>query len=234
MADIRYRNELKYLISDNEAQIITHELEPLLKIDGNARDGKYVISSLYFDGIDDDDYYDVDAGIDEKRKFRIRIYDHSDSFIRLERKNKKNAMTAKESCKIDRKTAEKLMAGEYLRDIDKLDEVEKELSYLIMAKGYRPKIIVDYERIPFIYKFGNVRITLDMNICSSSDLNSFLDGFTYRRPILPIGKHLLEVKYDEYMPKHIYDCLNDLNLQQISFSKYYLCRQYNVKGGLFL
>ena len=234
MSSLKYRNEIKYLISENELQVLKRELDSFMTIDKNAVNGQYLISSLYFDDYFNNGYYDVDDGNGEKDKFRIRIYDCDDGFIRLEHKIKKNNMTAKRSCLLDKDSAEIMIHGGYLRDIATQDEVLKELTYRIMSERYKPVIIVEYERIPYVYKNGNVRITLDTNIRSSTDIHSFLGHYKKKMPILPLGKELLEVKYDGFLPTFIYDCLNDLNLQQISFSKYYLCRKYNVKGGLLL
>ncbi len=234
MDRIKYRNELKYLISGNELEIIKHELGAFMQIDEHAVNGMYTISSLYFDSFENEGFFDVDDGMDLKTKYRIRIYDHSDALIHLERKHKKNNMTSKRSCELSRIEAERLIRGSYIRQISEQSEVLSEMTCNIMSNGYKPKIIVEYDRIPFVYKHGNVRITLDMNISSSTDIRNFLNGASLRRPILPAGKHLLEVKYDAFIPEHIFNCLNDLDLQQISFSKYYLCRKYNVNGGLIL
>ena len=43
---------------------------------------------------------------------------------------------------------------------------------------------------------------------------------------MPLGQQLLEVKYDEFLPDHIYRSLSLNNLNQTAFSKYYLCRKY--------
>ena len=234
MDKLRYRNEIKYLISQNEIPIIQSRLDPLMVIDKNAKNGKYLISSLYFDDYFNRSYFDVDDGTDVKDKFRIRLYDHDDSFIRLEKKHKRNNMTMKKSCSVDKEMTDLLIKGGYPRDIAGKSAVLLELTYKIMSSRYKPVIIVDYERIPYVYKEGNVRITLDMNIESSVDIDNFLRYPRYRRPVLPEGVHLLEVKYDEFLPDFIYGLLNDLNLQQISFSKYYLSRKYNVNGGISL
>ena len=47
-----------------------------------------------------------------------------------------------------------------------------------------------------------------------------------KRPIMPAGWHLMEVKFDEYLPDFIYRSLNLGQLQQTAFSKYYLCRKH--------
>ena len=231
---MKYRNELKYLISDNEVEVLDRQLGTFMHIDENAKNGRYTISSLYFDDLFDENYYDVDDGVDLKKKYRIRIYDHSSGFIRLEAKQKKNALAYKKSCPLTLKEAEILMSGKDLRQIASRDPVISELLYKIQSQLYRPCIIVEYERIPYVYDAGNVRITLDTNISSSTDTEFFFLFFRFRRPILAQGMQLLEVKYDEFLPGFIYDFLNDMRLEQISFSKYYLCRKYNVMGGSIL
>jgi len=231
---MKYRNELKYLISDNEVKVLEKQLGAFMRIDANAKEGRYTISSLYFDDLFDENYYDVDDGIDLKKKYRIRIYDHSTDFIRLEAKQKKNALAYKKSCPLHLEEAKILMSGKGLRNIRNNDPVMNELLYKIQSELYHPCIIVEYERIPYVYDAGNVRITLDTNISSSTDVDHFFEEARFRRPILPEGIQLLEVKYDEFLPGFIYDFLNDMRLEQISFSKYYLCRKYNVMGGSIL
>ena len=71
-----------------------------------------------------------------------------------------------------------------------------------------------------------MRITLDENIVSSSQTERFLEGDFARRPIMPPGRHVLEVKYDEFLPDPIRQVLQLETLQRTSFSKYYLCRKY--------
>jgi hypothetical protein len=85
---------------------------------------------------------------------------------------------------------------------------------------------VEYDRIPYIYNCGNVRVTLDMNVASSLKLDSFFDEVIPKRPIMPQGIHLLEVKWDEYLPDVIYKALQLDSLYQTAYSKYYLCRRY--------
>lgn len=58
--------------------------------------------------------------------------------------------------------------------------------------------------------------------------NIFFDPDIPRRQILPVGRQLLEVKYDEYLPDPIYHALSLSNMQRIPFSKYYLCRKYHM------
>ena len=45
---------------------------------------------------------------------------------------------------------------------------------------------------------------------------------------MPAGMHVLEVKYDEFLPDYIYKGIELENLQRTAFSKYYLCRKYHM------
>lgn len=96
----------------------------------------------------------------------------------------------------------------------------------------KPKVIVSYVRIPFIYPIGNVRITFDDDITSSNEIGSFLEKDFVQRPILSVGESVLEVKWDEILPVHIKEYMHMDSLRWGNFSKYYLCRKYNVSGGM--
>ena len=82
---MKYRNELKYLISEDELVVLKRELDSFMSIDKHAPEGIYTISSLYFDDLYDQNYYDVDAGSDLKNKYRIRIYDHKSDYLALKK-----------------------------------------------------------------------------------------------------------------------------------------------------
>lgn len=99
----------------------------------------------------------------------------------------------------------------------------------MMINRMHPAVIVEYDRTPFVYRYGNVRVTFDRNISSSQDFEHFFCPHIHRRPIMPAGMHLMEVKFDEFLPDVIYRALQLEQLRQTTFSKYYLCRIY---GGV--
>lgn len=39
----------------------------------------------------------------------------------------------------------------------------------------RPRTVVRYSRVPFIYAPGNVRVTFDCNLCTGLSADAFLD-----------------------------------------------------------
>ena len=225
----KFRHEFKYLISRSELAHLRMRMGALMRpdphVDGN---GFYHISSLYFDDLDNTCYFENESGTDPREKFRIRIYNGSPSSIHLECKRKERGKVLKTACSLTRKQADLLVGGKTVPDIAGQDPVLRKLTMLMMTRGMRPVIIVDYDRIPFVCSTGNVRITLDMNLASSSDVGSFFDGTALRRPVLSVGQDLLEVKYDEFLPDQIYRSLQLDNLMATAFSKYYLCRKYTV------
>ncbi len=228
-----YRHENKYRIDSCQAAILEARVKAVLKPDVNADgDGSYIIKSLYFDDYDNDSYFDTEDGYDDRVKYRIRYYGDDTSFIRLEKKCKVHGMTRKETCRITREQCRVFMRGQVPVITGDLPSKTQELFLDMRLNNMIPKVIVVYEREPFVYAPGNVRITFDKNLESSNDISSFLDGITTMRPVLRKGESLMEVKWDELLPGFIFDQLQLESLQQTNFSKYYLCRRYNCVGGL--
>lgn len=222
-----FRHELKYVISAGQLPLIKSRIEHLIPRDSHAGpSGTYEIRSLYFDDIYNRCYHENLDGTDPREKFRIRIYNHSADRIRLECKRKERGKICKTSCPLTREQTRQLMEGRPLPDIGSQDPVLRKLTLQMLTRRMRPVIIVEYDRIPFVYKNGNVRVTLDTNIASSGDIGQFLEPVISKRPVMPLGQQLLEVKYDEYLPDFIYRSLQVENLQQTAFSKYVICRKY--------
>ena len=105
-----------------------------------------------------------------------------------------------------------------------MPEEKRRLLLELISHGMLPKVIVTYRRIPFIYNAGNVRITFDGDITSSDETSRLLTRDYRQRPVLPPGKSILEVKWDELLPLHIKSMMQLDTLQWSTFSKYYTCR----------
>ena len=226
MVKNKYRYEYKYLVSESQIKYLETQIKRIMKPDPNAIDGTYRIRSLYFDDYYDSGYYSVENGEDYREKLRIRIYNASNSRISLECKAKTNSKTQKSSTIISKEDCKSLMSKKAIRNSK--DPLINKMNSKILINDLKPSIIVEYDRKPYIYKEGNVRVTFDTNISSSNYINNFFDKRIVRRPIMPKGMHILEVKYDDFLPDIIYQTLNISKLQQISFSKYYLCRNIDI------
>lgn len=188
-------------------------------------DGTYGIRSVYFDDYDNSCYWENINGNNPREKFRIRIYNGQNSVIKLECKQKVNDKTHKESCIITEKECVSFINGKVLPREDEQPLYDK-FGLMVSSKGFRPKIIVDYERTAFVYPLGNVRITFDRGISSSTQFDRFLEKNISRRPVMPLNKHIVEVKYDELLPDYIYNSLELENLSRTAYSKYCICRKY--------
>lgn len=229
--DFKYRHELKYQCSELQLETIKNRVENLLKFDKHAKNGEYCIRSMYFDNYANRCYYENENGSDPREKFRIRIYNADSNRISLECKRKERGKTHKTSCLLTIEQFQEIMHNGSFSDIENNPEVLRKFTYLMKTQLFKPAVIVEYERTPYVYRDGNVRITLDKNIRSSLAFDRFFDKNIPTRQILPTGQHLLEVKYDEFIPDFIKESLQMENLQQSTFSKYYLCRKFS-NGGL--
>lgn len=225
--ETKFRHELKYQIDNLQMEILKNRLPAILLQDPHVdASGVYQIRSLYFDDYDNSCYYDVENGTDPREKFRIRIYNHSDAVIHLELKRKERGKTHKRSCSLTREQADRLIKGQNLIWQEDMDPLMKKFYIWFETRAAQPKVIVEYDRIPFVYPDGNVRITLDLSIRGSLDVRKFFDADLPCRPIMPTGSQLLEVKFDEFLPDFIYRSIQGDHLSVTSFSKYYLCRKF--------
>jgi hypothetical protein len=228
-ADQKYRHELKYLVSAAQIPLLKTRIASLMQRDPHAgKDGIYTIRSLYFDDYCNRCYYENENGTDPREKYRIRIYNHSDQKISLECKRKERGKTLKTACPLTRQQTEQLIRGEPPMVTEEIPPLLRKFAVEMKTRRLRPVVIVEYERIPYIYKNGNVRVTFDTQIASSSDVEDFFSETLSKRPVMPVGQQLLEVKFDEYLPDFIYRNLNLNRLQQTAFSKFYLCRKYSL------
>ena len=228
--ELKYRHELKYVISAAQIPLLKSRIANLMQPDPHAgADGIYNIRSLYFDDYSNRCFYENENGTDPREKFRIRIYNHSPQRITLECKRKECGRTQKTACPLTLEQAQLLIQGKPLPQMETLPPLLKKLTLEMRTRGLHPVVIVEYERIPYVYKNGNVRVTFDTQISSSSHVADFFSETLPRRPVMPVGQHLLEVKFDEYLPDFIYRSLNIGSLCQSAYSKYYLCRKYALR-----
>ena len=107
------RHELKFLITRTQLEVLRRTVGHVLRPDPNAarNGGSYHIRSLYFDTVFDDALYDKIAGVKDRDKYRIRIYNLTDKNIFMECKTKVGSLISKRSAKISRDLADQLIAG---------------------------------------------------------------------------------------------------------------------------
>ena len=230
-----FRHEYKYLCSQDTLLVAGARLASLMKPDPHAgADGSYLVRSVYFDDPENRNYYENEDGEDPRAKYRLRIYNGSDERISLERKAKIRTMTHKDAVLVSRAEAEALLAGKIPIPKPEQPSMLRRMLADMRLRALHPAVIVQYRRTPFVLSTGNVRITLDEAITSSLAVRRFFGREIPGRQILADGQGILEVKWDSFLPDYLHRALELEKLQWSGFSKYYLCRRFDTKGGNWL
>lgn len=220
---LRFRHELKFRIHEGECAALRLRMEPYFRIDENARNGSYMIRSLYFDDLWNSAYEEKEMGIYGRKKYRIRIYDCSDNFIRLERKTKLGAYIYKESAKLNRESVERILNGDYdflLRDTQSLCQ---EFYYECKSRGMRPKVLVDYDREPFLLDEGTVRVTFDRGVRAAVGGMDIFDPELPTLSVMEPGSLIMEIKFTEFLPDIVRTLVPPGASEYTALSKYVLC-----------
>ena len=222
---IRYRHEWKHILNKSDLLILRQRLRAVMESDPHAIEGKYHIRSLYFDNIDDKALREKIDGVNMREKFRIRLYNCDPSVIHLEKKSKRNGLGTKYSANLTAEEAQKIVDGNLEWMLSSGRPLVQELYCKMLYQGIYPKTIVDYTREPFIFRPGNVRVTLDYDIRTGLNCTDFLnpDAVTIPAGDAPI---LIEVKWDEFLPSIIRDTVSMPDRRVSAFSKYAQCRVY--------
>lgn len=222
----KYRNELKYIISKDMAGVLKQRLGLIMDVDSNSvnSDNSYFIRSLYFDDEDSNAYYEKMDGVEFRKKYRIRIYNFDDKFIRLECKYKHDNMTSKDQILLTHEECSKIINGKI--DEFSLDKDNLLRQFLIDSRinKLKPSIIVDYNRLAYTYHVSEVRITFDSKISSGLyNYNLFdADATTYK--VIDDNEVVLEVKFNEILPEAISIILTTVPTFRQAFSKFAACR----------
>ena len=216
-----FRHEYKYAISYEEMLRLRSKLNELLEIDRNY-DG-YLVRSLYFDSINDIDYYEKLDGLINRKKIRLRIYEPNSEKVKLELKSKYDYHQQKESLLITNSEAKEIIKENYAVLLNHSEEIAGKIYSILTTNCYKPKVIIEYQRIAYTTKNGT-RITFDYNIKRSTEVGNFFDD-NINYLLLTNPKNVtLEVKFDRFLEPYISNVLNQYIARKESISKYILGR----------
>lgn len=220
----RFRHEWKYYINEGEQALLRERLKCLTRPDEHVGEqGEYKIRSLYFDNYWSGAYQDKVEGVNNRVKYRIRIYNDSDKTINLERKMKQGNYIHKDSASLTRDQCEAILRGEYGFLLRHPEQLAREFYYECTTNLMRPRVIVDYDREPLTLDAGTVRVTFDKR------LRAAMLGFDLFDPLLPTlsasppGKTILEVKFTEFLPTVIRQALPPGSGELTAISKFIMC-----------
>lgn len=218
------RYELKYLIHIEEWMRLKYRLEQILEEDSHNDMEGYMVRSLYFDNIADNDYISKLNGEENRRKIRLRIYNPNSLYAKLEIKAKYGNAQKKESATITRETAEELIRCNYEVLLAYNTPFLNRVYRIMTSEMYRPVVVVEYKRLAYIHKENQIRLTLDSQLRSNE---THFDIFSTELDLIPVMNEIysvFEVKYSQYLYKWITDVISCTDKKNQSVSKYCICR----------
>lgn len=211
------RKEQKYLLTPAQKQAF------LALMDCRMLPDKYPSSAIRNIYYDTPDYRLIRRSLEKpvyKEKLRLRGYSDprkgGDVFLEMKKKYKgvvykrRVAMTAEEASAYMADPDARLDAGQIGREID---------YFKTFYASLRPSMYLSYERFSWRDGSGDLRITMDHNICyRTEDLDLYAppDG----KALLEPGQALLEIKSATAMPLWLVEFLSTQQIRQRSFSKY--------------
>lgn len=222
-----FRHELKYYINQGEAFLLERRLHATMDRDrfASARNG-YFIRSLYFDNVDNAAVLDKIAGVERRKKYRIRIYNFKDDNIRLECKEKAGNYIHKRSIGIDRKTCDALCECNPTPLARYKHPLAQEVYIAMRSELLHPVVLVDYFRQAFVSPIEDLRVTFDKDLHTGYQST---DLFSKTVPTVSVkGDYdmILEVKFNRYLPDYFHRLIQIGSSQRSAISKYVLCRQF--------
>lgn len=226
----QYRHELKYYINQGAYTLLSKKLSLTMEQDKYARKngGEYFIRSLYYDDMDDSAFREKMDGIDNRDKFRIRIYNMSDAAIKLECKHKEGGYIKKTSIMLSREEYERLRKGDYTFLLHRPEPFARRMFAEFATKPLRPRVIVDYMREAYTFPLQDVRITFDKDIRTAFRSTDIFNKHLPTYPALSGFDMVLEVKYNRFLPVHIRSLIQIASPIRSAASKYVYCRRYEL------
>ncbi|MBD3288492.1 VTC domain-containing protein [candidate division KSB1 bacterium] len=224
------RYEIKYRIPNQKIPEIRSYLKEYADADPhvpNKEQVEYTVRSIYFDTRSLDFYWEKIDGLKVRKKLRIRGYNQDKGYAFLEIKRKYSNCVVKERAKLPSEEIEKIIGmldttdGEATNGSHNNRLVSGKFVYNMIKKNLSAKLLVVYEREPYVGKRdpGN-RVTIDKNIRSryNPDLNDLFDGDDLT--FVANDFSILELKFNNFMPKWMRTMIVELSLKQVPFSKY--------------
>ncbi len=232
------RFELKYLITLEQAERFKAALRRYLIPDEHGRDnGRYTLSSLYYDSPDLRCYWEKQDGVRFRRKLRIRHYGSEDLLtdgtpVFVEIKQRVDRVTQKRRATLTYGDALLLSNDRRIPPYKPEDQaVIEEIYAFLWHYNLQPASIVRYERQAFIgteYDIG-LRVTFDTGLAFQAHPLHLHEGKS-SLPMLSPNRVVMEIKVNERIPYWLTEMIAAHNLQMVRVSKY--CRSIDAAQGM--
>ena len=218
MAGIFKRVEKKYLLNGIQRKVLMEKLEGRIEEDVY---GKYSISNIYFDTVDNEL---IRESLDKpvyKEKLRLRSYGtpKDGDKVFLEMKKKWKGVVYKRRVEFPYSAAmDYIEKGIYPEEYD--CQILKEIDYMIKYYGLRPDTFLAYDRRAYVLcEDKNIRFTIDEKIRSRKyDLK--LSAGDKGKLLMDDDMSLLEIKAPAALPLWFVQIMSELGIYSTSFSKF--------------
>lgn len=223
------REEKKYLITLQNYIYYNNYLSSILHADSHNGINGYIIRSLYFDTLEDNDFYDKIDGLEIRRKIRLRVYDLDDDFAYLEMKQKQGNYQQKKSLKLSKKDAIRLINKDYDVLLEYDNDFAREMHSIMARYHYIPRTINQYRRKAYVLNENSIRITFDSDIRATETSFDIFDKNLILNPVFDQNFVVFEVKYNGFLLSYVKDVINRIDRIQTPVSKYCLGRTNTIK-----
>ena len=232
------RFELKYLITLQQAERFKAGMKPYVVPDEYGQsNGRYTLSSLYYDSPDLHCYRENDDGLKFRRKLRIRRYGTDELFtdespVFLEIKQRYDRVTQKRRTVLPYREALRLCNDRQMPEHGSSDRALVEEVYaFVWQRNLRPMSLVRYDRQAFVGTAHDrgLRVTFDTSLSFQARqlrLHEEPSGL----PMLAANRVVMEIKVNERIPWWLTELIAVHNLQRVGMSKY--CRSIDAAGSM--
>jgi SPX domain protein involved in polyphosphate accumulation len=229
------RFELKYLLTSQQAIDLKEDLARYMTVDphGNAGQG-YALHSVYADSRDFHCFWEKVEGIKFRRKLRFRRYrSQPDVFVEIKQRLDRTIQKRRVRYRLDELAAlfggDSPAAGQVEESID---PVLSEARYLWRLLDMVPVVSISYRRLAFSGWFErDLRVTLDSRVRYSADQLDIAEPFEIGKPLLADDLVVMEIKFDDRVPRWLLGLVARHQLSMVRLSKYCTAVDLEFFGG---
>lgn len=233
--EIFSRKEQKYLITRRQHEELVERIGPKMRNDKNGVNGRYSVTSLYFDNNEKGIYFETKNKLKYRQKLRLRVYDDADldSKAFFEVKQKHNKVVNKRRMLLPLGEAYRYLEEDGQAGLDHYKtsntQVLKEIDYFRKFYKLRPEMVVSYSRHALHgLDDDGLCITFDFDLrCRKDDLH--IENGPYGENFIDEDLVVLEVKVDDSVPLWLARILQELQCEQRSASKF--CTSMEMLSG---
>lgn len=224
------RHEIKYIMHAERAEVLRKSLSDVLIADAHTSSvsGGYYNHSIYFDSYGFQRYLEKHEGQDRRIKIRLRSYrEFKDAAPRrrfLELKHRLGGIVKKDRLEITDAEGERLLRNPTTPSpgFDSGSTVARTFMYHANNSLLRPVVSLQYHRTAYYSPiYPGVRITFDRMFVAARDVT--LPEHQTAVPSIPAinpNLRIVELKYNNQVPRVFLERFRAHDLRQVTFSKY--------------